>query len=522
MKKRISILMIITLLIFTLKVDTVKADTLTENWSKTFNLAKENVQALKNIFYETLGVKNEKTKKAINSLIAPLGFIVGYVTISEQNFHDIFNMKSYGGVDIGGENATDDEVISDVADYIYNHVEFKDNKIIYGNDIKLLLKDYADYIQNHEPWHYMYSFDVSETTTQWNNGVVYNRVRDIIRDNQNNYYVLYQSESDSTYNYVYRFWYIPKSDTSQFCYDNGLIPAVLSVYDYYTWQPIYSWYTHSISVNEYYFNGTTLVKTDRQKDKTELRILLQDDANGSQLPTQNGISSVYSLVTTSSIKDQVVVWDSINAMKEGSVGHKGYYINDSYNTNITDSNNTYDSSNSNNVTFGDVTNYINNYYGSNGEYPTQPDINIYINNNIPSGDGGGNGGGSSSGQGASATATATTGNVTVNNNINVGWPSSSGNSVSQNEIDQGTNSIFGFISSIAKYLADLIKNVGSALAELIGALTSIITDITENIPNLFSGIIEIVFSGLPDEIRAVIMLGITLMVTYGIFKMIRG
>lgn len=524
MKKRISILMIMTLLIFCIKVDTVKADTLTENWQKTFALARDNVLALQDMVNQSLGVKSEKTKKAINSLLAPLGFIVGYVTISEQNFHDIYNMKNYGGVDIGGENASNEEVIDDVIDYIINNVSFEGNQITFNGDIKNLLNDYADYVKSTEPWHYMYSIDISQTTTDWNNGVVYNRVRDIIREHQDNYYVLYRSTGSdlSNTNSKYIFYFIPKEDRVQFVYNNAYSPKKLNIADYYSWEWIWSFggqYNNQVSANVYQWNGTTLEFVN-YNPQDQYECILQETPDNSDITT-NGVG-INVLVSTSGHKDQVIVWDDLNAMKNGSVGNRGYYISDSYNTNISDSNNVFDSSNSNNITYGDITNYINNYYGSNNEYPTQPEINIYINNNIPSGDGNGNDGGTNTGQGATATATATTGNVTVNNNINVGWPSSSGNTVSQNEMDKGTGSIFGFISSIGKYLADLVKNLGEALAELIGALSSIISDITQNIPNLFSGIIEIVFSGLPAEIRSVILLGITLMVTYGIFKMIRG
>ena len=123
MKKKISILLALTILIISTNINTVKADTLTENWSRTFNLAKDNVEALYDLANTTLSRKTDAGKRAIEALLAPLGFIVGYITISEQNFHDIYNMKNYGGVDIGGENATNEEVVDDVIDYIINNAK---------------------------------------------------------------------------------------------------------------------------------------------------------------------------------------------------------------------------------------------------------------------------------------------------------------------------------------------------------------------------------------------------------------
>lgn len=484
MKKKIIYIVIIAMIASILQINTVKADTLTENWSKTFNLAKENVEALYDLAGATLGLKTEKGRKAIESCLSPLGFIVGYITISEQNFVDIFNMKNYGGVTIGGENATNEEVVDDVIDYIINNVSFEGNQITFGGDIKNLLNDYAEYVKNTEPWHYMYSVDISETTNRWSNGVVYNRVRDIIREHQDNDYVLYWTNTSSTNN-DFVFWFIPKTDRVQFVKGYGHLPQIA---DYYTWEYIWNAGSSTVSANVYQFDGSTLTYVGNQSTYDLNGLILQETPDDSDI-AQNGAYLRYALVTTNGHKDQVILWDSLEAMKEGSVGKRGYYVSDSYNSNIANSNNTYDSSNSNNITYGDVTNYINNYYGSNGENPTQPIINVYINNNIPSGSGGSGGsGGDSGGSGG----------------------------------DSGDLGIFDFLSRIGKVLGNLIKNLGNVLAELVEGLAETVNSLFESIPTVFNTFMKGVFSWLPTELLSIITLGIAAMILVGIIKIFKG
>lgn len=483
MKKRISILMVITILMINIYVVPVYAET--QNIINVKNSILEGYNEL--LRYAGLlidsGIEAERsTLQFIKDRLVALGFFNDTPTDEEvQEFFD--------------DNIT-------VSPHSTSH-----HNITYSPDMVVFVENEIQSIMSTAPYFYAYSCNVKLRATDFESGDKYRAWNNFITQYQNEYYIFKVANYFYLYPLTNDIAFVYSTPRSQYAYVFG--------YDYNEWDQI-KW-SDMYKCFQYDDSSHSFTEVQSPHGNYAAGGFVIEDYNS--IDASPVVDNSFQWIVSFGKNIVIKVYRTINDMKESNLGVSPYYITDSYNnfSNTSGSYNTTTADNS--ITYGDITNYINNYYGDNGIYPTPEDIKIYIDNNIHSGDGGGS---SSSGQGATATATATTGNVTINNNINVGWSSSSGNNISQNEIDQGTNSIFGFISSIAKYLADLIKNVGSALAELIGALTSIITNITGNIPNLFSGIIEIVFSGLPDEIRAVILLGITLMVTYGIFKMIRG
>lgn len=502
MKKRISILMVLTILIINICVLPVHASVLTNSLKD----AKEAQQAMLDLFDNANHIDSTALNNFFKAAGTLCGFIAAYTQFSQSNFTGIFNSKNYGGLTIP-QDSTEQETMDAIGEYLCDNVVITDNDISFNNGTDKILKDYLNSIIANSGYKYVYSYDINEHLELFNDGNLYNATRRFLIQYQNDNLII------GAWNAAQDFILIPKDaytiTSVKENWENQ--PATVYLYDFVSWQMI----TGSFDAYTYDNVSHNFVKRpnmDKGQDAT--RVCVASDSLGLSMPFYPQFYLV-TVGTTYTLKSYATLAD----LKSDSTGIAPYYVTQYYGDFI---NNTGDykvnSDNYNPITYGDITAYIDSYNTQNGVNPSPDQIQIHIDNNITSG----GGGSSSSGQGATATATATNGDVTVNNNINIGWPTSSGNSISQNDIDEGTSSIFGFISSIGKYLADLIKNLGSALAELIGALTSIITDITENIPNLFSGIIEIVFSGLPDEIRAVILLGITLMVTYGIFKMIRG
>lgn len=484
MKKKISIILLLSILMITLRVDYVKATTNFDTKNAIIKEVKEKYD------------QGQRTAQMLIDLWQAVGDITGFISnktlVNAEKIIGWFRGYASGGHGFTlPENATDQDVVEEALDYLMTNITVNDDSFTWNDNSRNMFVYINNQVKEEEPWHYMYSYDISQTTNNWTNGVVYNRVRDIIRDHQENNYVFYACDNANINDANFIFWFIPKEDRYQFVYNEGVAPPQLNMADYYTWEWIWSYNGISIvSANIYEFDGTTLVPKEVNTQPTIHMCLLQEEPEDSTIATNGLYGNIYRyLVSTSGHKDQVVVWDSLNAMKNGSVGRKGYYISDSYNNNISGSYNTFDSSNSNNVSYGDVTNYINNYYNQNGEYPTQPVINIYINNNIPTGDGGGgSAGGSGGGSGGSGS----------------------------------DSSIWDFLSRLGEVLSGLISNLGNMLTSLIESIVTIINDVVGKIPTVFNGLLEIVYGGLPEEIRALIVLGITTMVIYGIIKVIRG
>lgn len=189
------------MLLITLKVDYVKADTITEHWAENFNLAKENVKAFYDYMATITGTDQltgdayDRAKKALNGALSPLGMIIGYVTFSEQNFIDLLNGKNYGGIQIGGENATPAQVMKDTADFVYNNIQFtEDNQMVLDPALKALLLDYTNFIKDQCGYRYCYTYDIVLHAQDFDNGDKYRAFKNLCDQYQNNYFVLWQND----------------------------------------------------------------------------------------------------------------------------------------------------------------------------------------------------------------------------------------------------------------------------------------------------------------------------------------
>ena len=173
-----------------------------------------------------------------------------------------------------------------------------------------------------------------------------------------------------------------------------------------------------------------------------------------------------------------------------------YYNNDVWSDfSTTTGDYTFSSNNINTVSYGDIISYINDYNDENDKPPTTVIVNNYIEDkNID--DNGGSGGGS-------------------------------GGSGSD---DNG--SIFDWLKNLGKVLGDLIKGVGefiteiiaglvSALNDLMSSLSGLITDTLGSLTTVFSSIIDFVYAGLPDSVKGIMMLALTVSLLITVIQLVR-
>lgn len=193
-------------------------------------------------------------------------------------------------------------------------------------------------------------------------------------------------------------------------------------------------------------------------------------------------------------------FDSLADVTNDEVVYQPYYYNNRTWSNFDNSTGDYtiDNSNYNPITYGDVTNYINSFNTENGYIPSAEDIFKYIKDT----DDDNNSGGGSGGSGGSGSD------------------------------DDDGGSIFDWLKSLGKVLGDLIKGVGefiteiiaglvSALNDLMSSLSGLITDTLGSLTSVFSSIIDFVYSGLPDSVKGIMMLALTVSLLITVIQLIR-
>lgn len=458
MKKRIIYIIILSLLISLFHVNSVKAD-----FVSNIQKAKEARDALMDyVASDPAFADNATLQRQMKQLVVPIGLMVGYGVFSKATFEDFFNGKNYGGIIIG-DNGSDKS--QDFAEAVVNNITISGDQININPVGRQILNDYSSFIEENYGYKYFYAHDIQNDSIGNAKSWLETKL------------MSYQRNSICTIG----------SWSSQLGLD--VIPGQVlwiednSTTDYLTARP-YSSNLVSLGgsgVEHYYFWGER--SSDSYQEKTENT-------------TYNTYYKFVSSPTLGTWNDsgQLQAWGQVgfyifsnveqfDGVQE--VGIPQYYTT----SNWQDFSSTIDNSNSNNLTFGDITNYINSYNTENGSNPTPQQINIYIENNKDSGSGGGGSGGDSG-----------------------GGSGGSGDG----------SSIWDFLSRLGEVLGGLIKNLGNMLTSLIDSIVTIINDVIGKIPQVFNGLLEVVFGGLPEDMRGIIILGITVMVVYGIIKVIRG
>ena len=366
----------------------------------------------------------------------------------------------------------------DVEQFFDDNIEQSGKDITYTSDLNVYIKSEISNIISGCGSYYAYSFNISTFVSQFGDSDIFNAVKDFIEDHPNDIVIVREYNhsgcsiilvNNSAYSFV-------QADTSS-------SPRIrCQLYNNTNWnQTVFTNYSYNSNSHQFVQSGTW------PGSATFAYYYLSNIDSSTPLGTNN--ASVMSYNGNRIYK----IYKTLNDLKSESVGQSPYYISDSYNTykNTSDSYNT--NSDNHSVTYSDVVNFNNTYYGDNGNYPTAETIYQYINTNE--------------------------GTDVPSDNTPSDNPSGGGGSGGS---DSGDTGIFDFLSRLGEVLASLIKNLGSMLTSLIESLITIVNDLVGKIPNLLSGLLGIVFSGLPEELRAIIVLGVTCMVIFGIIKLIKG
>ena len=443
-------------------------------------------------------ISADMLKDSLFGGLSGVGFIangVGYTTSALLDY-----LRGYNNGQFSSNNESDAQVINNVADYFINNSQLTDNSITYNNNSRSLLNGLASNIIDSNGFWYCYTAEWHDSVTTYPNGTMYNRLADIIHNAQIENYCIVRSGENVLWCVT-----IPKDNDIKFVANGQSQTAVnAEMYSGTSWNKlnnntipdgyhIYKIANENGTVNTY--DGTDWNLIDGYWNYFIIGSMLFDTrtkvANSGNWGGIGGSGYYMGYSNTYCY----LVYKNIESMKLGQQGEQGYYQSSNW-QNFSKSNSdnyTVDSSNSNNVTYGDVTNYItNNTTDGNPPSPTQ--IQVYIDNNNPSG--GGNGGGSGGGNGGGSGLGDVLGTL---------------------------GSLIGsLISGIGQFLIGIFQGLVNAINSLLSLIGDAIGGIVESIPSAFNDFMTAVLGWLPPEWTAIISASLLIMVIVGIIKLIRG
>lgn len=472
----------------------------------------------------------QKTKEYLWQLVKDVGFIG---TLPFKGIVELVNEIIHSKGISGEEDVTTEQ---EALDYAFDGISINgDGNIVLNDNAKLNINTLIDNYVNDNKYYVGYSLDLQYYAVP---DVLYN----FISENQDSNYVWIYIRNNAYYLVAYPFDdYGPVliSDNINDTYSYGL-------YNYDTFvkfydpngpgnnQPI----VEPLKVASCPVGGNSLtyltVSPWNWNNSNSFMLMKRNytyrDSDFS-IPTvgNSAFANGWVNVSYQTVKSYTIM-GTMALFESSQRGYAPYYYNNNVFTDFSSSVGDYTltNDNSNHVTYGDVTTYIDDHHSETGDFPSIPEINIWIesqpsptpnptptpNPDNPSG------GGSSGGATASANNEGINININNNHNINVGFPSLSGNTVSGNG-SGSSGGIFDWISNIGGVIGDFIKNVGQLIADVIKGLTETITTVLADIPNIISSLVEFVYGGLPDELKAIVTLGITTVIFVGVIKMMR-
>lgn len=382
---------------------------------------------------------------------------------------------------------------TNLKDYVLDHVSDNDGKPEFDSTLHDDVKDIGNYfIENNI--NYVYSYTNYELAGLYSSADAYVKANNMIQSNivSQQYWFLTSysginrlySVSKSQYPYLYlRIDQVNRADNfAQGYLVDGLTNTILD----------------GSNVDMYQYNGTEWVSST-YFDNVTIGVLFD---NQSFVRPVNRNSNKFFV----SLDDRIVLRANVGTATSADVLYQSYYVNeDVWNDfSSTSGDYTFDNSNVNTVSYGDITNYIDSFNQENGYPPSIPDININIenqnNDNITGGSGGGSG------------------------------DDGSGGGSGDNESGSG---ILGILSRLGSLIGNLIEGIGlfltgiveglvNALTSLLESLSGLITGTLENLTNIFTGLIGFVYGGLPSEIQAVLLLALSVSLLITIIDLIRG
>lgn len=88
--------------------------------------------------------------------------------------------------------------------------------------------------------------------------------------------------------------------------------------------------------------------------------------------------------------------------------------------------------------------------------------------------------------------------------------------------DSGSDIDWGWLGKIGEVIGGLISALGNVIAGIIDGISDLITSLTENLPNIFGGVINWLLPFLPNEITSLLSLLFLAVIIVGVVRLIRG
>lgn len=470
-------------------------------------------------------IKNgdNRTLQDLWNTLQPIGSAIGVVMNPIQTIEFIRDI-----VDPVAENLPDyptsgseTEKANFLSSYLIDNTSIDDSNKTYSlnQNAKNLVNGIVNNYINDSGVRIVYSINIQQNLNDVSDGDIYNALRRSINDNS----MLNICRLNTTpaqlgiYNTNNVGMVYSGTDSANRYY--------VTLYDRTNWDPIILTNSHSMflydSNTKSFVEGTSSFVANRF-EVSSIPDNVAPDIN----------SGLHALSSSESLAFRMYM--SLDALKADSVGQAPYYFNQPvYNTwNSSTGDYTVTTDNSNRATYNDIINHNEQIYINTGEYPTYPDIIKWIPTYEPSVEptptpepDKPSGGGSF----VNNNNPSITNNPTFNNNPNINitlFPSVSVNgTVSGNGTGNGSGlsgNIFDFIGRLGSILGDLIKNLGNALVDLITGISETISSVLSGLTNIFTGIIEFTFSGLPEDIRGLLLLGLSVGLIVSVVKILRG
>lgn len=465
---------------------------------------------------------DNRTLQDIWNTLQPIGSAIGVVMNPVQTIEFIRDIVDPVAETLPNYPTDGTQVEKDnfVSDYLINNTTINDSSKNYtlNQNARNLVNGVINNFISETGTYYVYSKELTGNAGIFPSTEAYQAFKQLCENYQTGNIVTWQKQ----YN---RALIISLSNNSCVHYGYGGGDCdVINVYNNSNWQTISGRIFDYDSVNKYYYDTGNTEWANPYMQKTQAGKAWNEYYwYGARMCFTFGGVHRY------------LVYKTLSSLQSSNVGEAPYYYNNTVNTNYNNTTGdfTVTTDNSNHATYSGVIEYNQQYYDDHSYYPTIENIENYIENvssptptptptptltpDNPSG------GGNAS---ASATANNSGVNVTVNNNHNISFnvPGLSGNGIGNGTVSgngTGTGGIFDWISDIGGVIGEFIKNVGSLIADVIKGITETITTILADIPNIISVLVEFVYGGLPDELKAIVTLGITTVIFVGVIKMMR-
>lgn len=476
-------------------------------YANTTHIPQEFISILADL-YETMEGTQQASQNTIKNFISKsfdsVGFLIDETGLTLEKIKNII-----GQTDSNTTISSD----QDVADWIVNNVSVSGDNVVFGNQYKSFIKNYADEFINENSISNWYCCSVQlSSSADLVSGFLEDAVPIMDQYRNNCLYVLWGGSNNVTY-----FFVIPRLNCEIYGVQSSVINSNWHGFNLYRCKEI---------------SGVITYEPIKVRDTECTVYIAGSDGHLTQVNDHSTINGSFTNVNLgayyyvsaghgtdghdwktypkgiSKYGDYIPTFLTENALDtyihSTGVGLKSYYYNNQVWNNFNSSQGDYtvDNSNVNVVTYGDTVSNIIDSYNTTGYYPDIDTTNSWIettNNNYIDDSGGGGSGGSGDDSGGSGSI----------------------------------GDIFGWLKTLGQALGSLIKGVGEFLSEIISGLVSAITDlldsiselltgVLESLTNIFSGLISFIFDGLPEEVTNVLYLALTVAILITVIRLIRG